>query len=344
MKAAVLKAIGQIALEDRARPAVDDGAVLIKVEACAVCSTDVKIYRHGYSGLRPPLVLGHELAGSISAVGNGVRGWREGDRVAVNPNIACGQCWFCRHALPTACDSLSTIGVHMDGGFAEFVIVPSQAVQADCLRRIPTGVSCEEATLTDPVSCAVNAAELSSIQAGDTVVVVGAGPTGCMNVEVARSRGARVILVQRSLHRLEDAGFTAADVFLSPLREDVTARIKEETGGRGADVVIVSCNSPQAQLDALGMVRKRGNINFFGGLPKNSSCIALDSNVVHYAEISITGTHGGSSEHCRRALDLIASGNVKARKYITDNFPLDDVLDGLAHTEQRRALKVVIHP
>jgi len=344
MKAAVLRTVGHLTVEEVPPPEADEGGVLVKVEACAICSTDVKIYRHGYSGFEPPLILGHELAGTIASVAPKVRGWRKGDRVAVGPNIACGECWFCRRGLATGCDNLRIIGVHMDGAFAEFVRVPAEAVRAECLNRIPAGVSFEEAALIDPISCAVNASELSGVKAGDTVVVIGAGPTGCMNVEVAKSCAARVILVQRSVKRLEDAAFTGADVCLSPTVDDVTARVREETSGRGADAVIVCCNAPEAQQDALQLVRKRGSVNFFGGLPKDSPHIQLNSNLVHYGEFSITGTHGGSSEHCRKALGLIAEGKVKAKRYLTHRFPLAQLLEGIAVVEGKQGLKVIVNP
>ncbi len=344
MRAAVLKDIGRLDIEDVPVPDPGPGEVLVRVRACAICTTDVKIYRHGYSSFQPPLILGHELSGTIAAASPGVKGWQEGDRVAVGPNIACGHCWFCSKGLETACDDLRTIGVHMNGGFAEFIRVPTDAVRGGCLNRIPEEVSFEEATLLDPLSCALNASELSGIRAGDTVVVIGAGPTGCLNIEVARSLGARAIMVQRSLRRLEEARFVGADVYLSPLADDVKARVIEETGGRGADAVIVACNAPEAQQEALELVRKRGNVNFFGGLPKTSPTVPINSNLIHYGEFSVVGTHGGSSEHCRKALSLIADGRVQAKSYLTCRFPLGRLLRGIETVEKREALKVIIQP
>ena len=344
MKAAVLTNVGKLGIKDVPIPQPDSGGVVVKIEACAICTTDVKIYRYGYSGFNPPLILGHELSGTIYAIGSELTGWNEGDRVAVGPNIACGNCWFCSRGFPTACDNLRTIGVHMDGGFAEFVRIPAGAVKGNCFNLIPSGVSFEEATLLDPLSCAVNASELSNIKEGDTVVVIGAGPTGCLNVEVAKSLGAKVILVQRSLQRLDNARFTGADIYLSPLSDDIKAQVKEETKGRGADAVIVACNSPQAQEEALELVRKRGSVNFFGGLPKDSPTIKLNSNLIHYGEFSLTGTHGGSSEHCRKALSLIAEGKIKAKRYLTHKFSLSELLAGIETVEKKEGLKTIIKP
>ena len=344
MKAAILTDVGELSIEDVPMPQPDTGGVVIRIEACAICTTDVKIYRYGYSGFKPPLILGHEISGTIHALGAEVSGWQEGNRVAVGPNIACGDCWFCSRGFHTACDNLKTIGVHMDGGFTEFVHIPGDAVKGDCLNLIPSEVSFEEAALTDPLSCAVNASELSDIREGDTVVIIGAGPTGCLNVEVSRSLGARVILVQRSLQRLDNARFTGADIYLSPLTDDIKARVMEETEGRGADEVIVCCNSPQAQEEALELVRKRGNVNFFGGLPRGSSTINLNSNLVHYAEFTVTGTHGGSSQHCRKAVSLIAEGKIKIKNYLTHEFSLSELLTGIETVEKKEGLKTIIKP
>lgn len=344
MKAAVLRDVGKLSIENVPMPKPDTEGAIVKIEACAICTTDVKIYHHGYKGFKPPLILGHELSGTIHVIGSGLTGWHEGERVAVGPNIACGICWFCSNGFPTACDNLITIGVHIYGGFAEFVHIPGNAIKAGCLNLIPERVSFEEATLTDPLSCAINASQLSGVKEGDTVVVIGAGPTGCLNVEVAKGLGAKVILVQRSSHRLEKARFTGADVYICASTEDVKTRIKEETQGRGADSVIVACNSPQAQGEALELVRKRGIVNFFGGLPKDSPFIKLDSNLVHYGEISVTGTHGGSSEHCQKALSLIADGKVKAKSYITGKFYLEDLLAGIGAAEKKEGLKTIIKP
>lgn len=344
MKAAILTDVGKLSIQDVPIPQPDSGGVVVKIEACAICTTDVKIYRHGYSGFRPPLILGHELSGTIHTLGSRVTGWKKGDRIAAGPNIACGDCWFCLRGLATACDNLKIIGVHMNGGFAEFVHIPGEAIKGGCLNLLPSGVSFDEATLIDPLSCAINANELSGIREVDTVVVIGAGPTGCLNVEVAKSLGARTILIQRSPERLKNAHFTGADVYICSGTEDVKSRVRQETKGRGADVVIVACNSSQAQEDAIEMVRKRGSVNFFGGLPKDSPAIRLNSNLVHYSELFITGTHGGSSEHCRKALSLIADGKIKAKRYLTHQFYLDELLVGIETVERKEGLKTIMKP
>ena len=345
MKAAVLTGVKNLELRQVPDPQPPRGGLIVKVETCAICGTDVKMYKYGYSAAKFPLIPGHELAGTIAEVGEGIQGYREGERVVVAPNIPCGTCFYCQRGMQTSCDRLQTMGIHRDGGFAQYVMIPPQAVKQGCVISIPKGISFEEAALTEPASCAINACELSRVKVGDMVVVIGAGPVGCLNAEVCRAFGAqKIILVQRSLPRLKQAKFTGADVYISPLKEDVVKRIMQETGGRGADVVIVACGSGEAQEQALGMVAKRGNVNLFGGLPKDSPFIKFNSNVIHYKEVSVIGTHGCSTRQCKTALDMIVSGKIKAKEYVSCRLGLSDFLQAITLAEERKGLKIFVSP
>jgi len=345
LKAALLTAVQNFELREVPDPQPPRGGLTVKVETCAVCGTDVKMYKYGYSAAKFPLIPGHELAGTIAQVGEGIQGYREGERVVVAPNIPCGTCFYCERGMQTSCDRLQTIGVHRDGGFAQYVMIPLQAVKQRCVIPIPEGVSFEEAALIDPASCAINACELSRVKVGDVVVVIGAGPVGCLNAEVCRAFGAqKIILVQRSLPRLKQAEFTGADVYISPLREDVVERVMQETGGRGADVVIVACGSGEVQEQALEIVAKRGNVNLFGGLPKDSPFIKFNSNLIHYKEAFVIGTHGGSTRQCKIALDMIISGKIKAKEYVSCRLGLSDFLQAIKLAEERKGLKIFVSP
>ncbi len=345
MKAAVLTGVQSIELRDVPEPVVPDGGLIIKVDTCAICGTDVKMHKFGYTAAKLPLIPGHELAGTITESGATKKEYQVGERVTINPNIPCGVCHYCQRGLQTACDNLSIIGVHRDGGFAEYVMVPAKAVEQGCVLRIPDNVSFEEAALIDPASCAVNACELSNVKPEDMVVVIGAGPAGCLNIEVSRAFGAsKIILVQRSPKRLKQAEFTEADVYINSSQEDAVKRVMEETDGRGADVIIVACASGEAQEQAIKMVAKRGNVNLFGGLPKGSPSIQFDSNLVHYKESYVTGTHGGSNRQCKIALDMISSERIKAKEYISFQMGLSDFHDAIKMAEEKRGLKVFVRP
>jgi L-iditol 2-dehydrogenase len=345
MKAAVLYGVQRIEVEEVEEPEMSEGGLIIEVSTCAICGTDVKMHRYGYAAVELPFIPGHELAGTVVQSNAEDHGYRVGDRVTVNPNIPCGTCYYCTRGLQTACDNLSIIGVHRNGGFAQFVAVPGASVKQGGVFLIPDGVSFEEASLIDPASCAVNAAELSSVGPGSVVVVIGAGPAGCFNTEVCRARGAsKIILMQRSPSRLEQARFTNADVFVNTGEEDGVERVLEETEGRGADAVIVACASTEAQEQSVKMVAKRGNINLFGGLPKGSPSIQFESNLIHYKESFVTGTHGGSNRHCRIALDMISSGRIHAKQYISFSFSLEEFHKALKKAEQREGLKAIVRP
>lgn len=345
MKAAFLTGVQSIELREAPHPKPSRGGLIVKVKACAICGTDVKMYKYGYSAAKFPLTPGHELAGTIAQVGENTQNYQEGDKVTVAPNIPCERCFYCQRGMQTSCEKLQTIGIHRDGGFAQYVAIPAQAVEQGCVMPVPEGISFEEAALIDPTSCAINAAELSRVKVGDVVVVIGAGPVGCLNVEVSRAFGAqKIVLVQRSLSRLKEAEFTGADVYVSPLKEDVVERVRQETEGRGADVVIVACGSGQAQEEALKMVARRGNVNLFGGLPKDSPFIKFDSNLIHYKEAFVIGTHGGSTRQCKTALDMIASGKIKAKEYVSSRLNLTDFIKAIKLAEQRKGLKIFINP
>ena len=345
MKAAIIKEQNKIKLMDVDDPEIEEGDILIEVKACAICGTDIKLLRFGYSGMVLPLTLGHELSGIIKDIKKIDADFKIGDRVTINPNIPCGVCHYCKKDLPTACDNLRTIGIHINGGFANYIKIPSEAVKHGCLFKIPENVSFEEATLIDPASCAINASELSNINEDDIVVIIGAGPAGCLNAEVSKALGAKkTILIQRSEKRLNLSKFTGADVYINSSKQDVMEAVMRETNGRGPDVIIVACASKEAQELSVDMISKRGNINLFGGLPRGESTIDFNSNAIHYKEAFITGTHGGSNAHCKKALDMISSGEIKAKEYLSYEFSLNSFNEAIKVAEEKSGFKVIVKP
>ncbi len=345
MKAAVLEEIGKLVVKDMEEPKCSPDSIVIKIQACAVCGTDVKVYHHGHKHIRPPRITGHELAGVITEVGKDVKDFKEGDRVAVAPAIPCGECRYCRKGIQSMCDNLKAIGYHYDGGFAEYMMVPLVAIRNGCVNRLQDSLSFEEAAIAEPLACCINGQELSGVKLGDTVVVIGAGPVGCFHIQLAKSVGAaKTFLIDISKSRLKMAKVAEADIYIDGSSEDPIGRVMDETNGRGAEVVITACSSGKAQEQGLGMVAKRGNINFFGGLPKDNPYIRFNSNLVHYGEFSVVGTHGSSPRHNRLALDLIATGKIRAKEIITHHLSIDETLRGIEITEKAEGLKVIIKP
>jgi len=343
MRAAVLQEVGRIEITDLPMPECEPGGLVIRVGACAVCGTDVKVYHHGHKHIKPPRVTGHELSGEIVEAGSDVKGYRVGERVAVAPAVPCGECYYCLRGMQSMCDNLIAIGYHCDGGFAEYMAVPARAVRTGCVNRIPDNVSFEEAALAEPLACTINGAELTHTGIGDTVVVIGAGPIGSLHVMLSKALGAaKTILIDISPDRLDMAKIAGADLYINSSECDPIEAVRDATGGRGADVVITACSVGAVQEQALEMCAKRGYVNFFGGLPKDNPYIKFNSNLLHYGEFYCVGTHGSAPRHNALALSLLGAGTISTAPLITHRLPISEVLKGIEITEKALGLRVII--
>jgi L-iditol 2-dehydrogenase len=335
---------GDVRVEDAPEPEAGPGELLLRVRNCSVCGTDAKIWRSGHPDLAPPRVLGHEVAGEVVAVGERADGWSVGDRVQVIAAVPDGTCHECRQGWMSVCPNQERIGYQHDGGFAELMRVPAKVLAVDGVNRVPEGLSFAEASVAEPLSCVLNGQELARVGEGQTVVVVGAGPIGCLHVRLARVRGAaRVLLLELNRQRLElAAGLVGPDEAIGADGTDTVAAVRELTGGRGADVIIVAAGSGRAQEDAVAMAARRGTVSFFGGLPKDRPTITCDANLVHYRELAIVGANGSSPAHNRRALELIASGAVPVADLITSRLPLERTVEGIHTVARGEAIKVTV--
>ncbi|MDI7274871.1 MAG: alcohol dehydrogenase catalytic domain-containing protein [Anaerolineae bacterium] len=345
MLAAVLEGLDQLAVKEVPTPQADDDTLLIRVRACAVCGSDVRILHHGSPRVKPPVIPGHEIAGEVVEVGRNVQGFRPGDRVAMAGDIPCGVCAFCRDGHGNNCQTNLALGYQFPGGFAEYLVAPSLLLRYGPIHLIPEGLSYAEAALAEPLACAINGVELSQIRLGEAVAVIGAGPIGCMIVALARLVGAApVIAVQRSRARLQAALDYGADVAICSAEEDAVARVLAETRGEGADVVMVAAGSPEAQRDALRMVRNRGRVNLFGGLPAGAPPLALDANLVHYKECYVHGAHGSVPRQHRLALSLLGHRRIDVGALVTHRLPLRRIHEAFAVAEARTGMKAVVEP
>lgn len=346
MKVVRFHAPGDVRFEDVPEPEAGPGEVKIRVRNCSTCGTDVKISKFGHHHIHPPRVMGHEIAGEIVTVGDGVEGWTAGDRVQVIAAIPCGECAECTRGRMTICPNQVSMGYHFEGGFAQFMVVPKEVLKVDGLNRIPDGVSFAEASVAEPLACALNAQNLARVGEGDDVVVIGSGPIGCLHVRLARARGAaRVFLVELSRQRLEmAANLVKPDAAICAAEVDPIEEVLKLTDGRGADVIITAAASGQAQEQAIQMAARQGRISFFGGLPKDKPTITCDSNLVHYRELMIVGANGSSPAHNKQALELVATGAVPVADLITHRLPLDSAIDAFGIVERGEAIKVTIEP
>jgi len=337
---------GDIRLEDIPEPMVSAGEVKIRVRNCSACGTDVKISRSGHPNMSPPQVMGHEIAGEITDVGDGVEGWSIGNRVQVIAAIPDGTCPECLAGKFSVCENQLSMGYQFPGGFAEYMIVPREVLRVEGLNRIPEGLGFAEASLAEPLACVLNGQELARIGEGDTVVVVGSGPIGCLHVRLARARGAaRVILIDLNADRLKMAAdLVHPDVAIASESGDPVQAVLDATGGRGADVVITAAASATAQEQGIRMLARRGRLSLFGGLAKDAPNITIDSNLMHYRELVIVGVNGSSPAHNRQALELIASGRVPVTDLITHRLSLDHILEAIEIVARGEGIKVTIEP
>jgi len=345
MLAAVLEDLEKLVVKEVPTPEIDDDSVLVQVKACAVCGSDIRMFHHGNNRLRPPAIMGHEAAGQVAKVGRNVTKFKVGDRVALGGDVPCGECTFCRAGIGNNCQVNYAMGYQFPGSFAEYVHLNRMVVDHGPVTLVPDHVSFEEAALAEPLGCILNALELCMVRLGDVLVVIGTGPLGCMLMEVGRRMGCtKVIAVNRSRPRLEMAREFGADVLICSGEEDAIARVLEETDGLGADVLLTACPSPSAQADAIKMARNRARINFFGGLPKGQSEVVIDTNIIHYKELYVLGSHGCLPRHHEQAVQLIASGAIDMKRYISDRFPLRNAREAFAAAEARGGRRVVVVP
>ncbi|GHV03947.1 alcohol dehydrogenase [Spirochaetia bacterium] len=344
MKAAVYLDKDKMEVREVPTPKPDADSVLVKVHACAVCGSDIRIFHHGNSRVKPPQILGHEAAGEVVEVGAKVRRVKKGDRVAIGADVPCGECSFCEAGIGNNCQINYAMGYQFAGSFAEYVLLNKTVMNFGPVHKIPDTMAWDEAALAEPLACVLNAVELTNIRLGDTVVIIGAGPIGCMIIPIAYMSGAsKVIVIQRSRPRLEAARKFNANVYICSSEEDAVSRVMEETNGLGADVIFTANPNPQSHIDALKMAKNRARINLFGGLPAGSS-VTIDTNIIHYKELIVCGAHGSLPRHHQEAVNLIAAGRPDIRPYISHHFPLDKINEAFATAEGHTGMRVVVEP
>lgn len=347
MKAAVFTGLNEMAVRQVPDPELTEAfGVILKVQVCSVCGSDLRIFHHGNPRVHPPQVIGHEVAGEVVEVGSEVKHLRPGDLVAIGADVPCGECHWCREGLGNNCQVNYAIGYQFHGGYAEYMPLNATTVRFGPVHRIPEGLSFEVAALAEPLACVINGLEMSRITLGDTVAVIGAGPAGLMMMKLARSFGAtRVIGVQRSRARVQEAiRLGGADTVICSQDGDPVAAVLDATNGEGADVVITANSSVETHLQALHMARQRGRVNYFGGLAKTAPPFEMSSNLIHYKELMLTGSHGSVPRQHRLALDVLARGVIDGQALISHRYPLDQIEQAFAMAEGHQGLKVVVQP
>ncbi|HDY65118.1 MAG TPA: hypothetical protein ENH84_02650 [Phycisphaerae bacterium] len=343
MKAVRFYGQEDIRVEDIPSPSPEPGGLLVKVQACAICGTDLKMYYKGNPRIKPPQTIGHEFVGEIVEMGRGASGFEVSERVTMATSISCGRCEVCRGGHTNRCEDLKPVSYDYPGAFAEFIAIPPAGVSGGNVIKVPASLG-EMAALAEPVSCAINAQILAGVKLGDTVVVVGFGPLGAIHTQVARVNGAtRVIVTERSAGRLKLAEQFDLDEIIDASTADPVEEVMRLTDGVGADVVVVTAPAAGAQEQAFGMARKGGMINLFASLPKGSSELKLDARMIHYRELFISGASDSSPHHVELAVKML-NEQLVSPKIITHKLPLDKFMDGLMLMKDEAGLKVLIKP
>ena len=343
MKAAVLYGREDVRIESVDVPALQPGDVLLRTRVALTCGTDAKVFRRGYHAkmIVPPAVFGHEMAGVVEEVGSAVEGFEPGTSVVAANSAPCGECYYCRHEMSNLCDDL----LFWNGAYAEFARIPARVVKKNLL-PLEEGVTFREAAMVEPLACVIRGVEESWIGRGQSVAVIGTGPIGLMFVALARMRGAHVVAAGRRRERLDKAiEMGAESVVLPQPGEDLAELLKRKSpDGRGADVVIEAVGLPETSEAAVRAVRKGGVVQLFGGCPADTK-IGIDSQRLHYQELTIKSTFHHTPESVRKAFRLIADGHVDPNQFITADAPLESLPQVLGRMGQGGAgLKTAILP
>jgi len=341
MLAALLYGQEDLRLEQVANPTPSAGEVVIQVVAATTCGTDLKVWRRGGHAkmLRLPTLFGHEAAGRIVAVGEGVHGWQVGDRVVANNSAPCMKCFFCQRSEYSLCPNLTW----NNGTFAEYLKIPASIVQHNML-PIPASLPYEVAAMTEPLACVLHGVARSNVKQGDRVVVLGDGAIGLMFVAVLARKLAEVLLFGGNNQRLQiGEKLGASETFNYHQLQNIPAVVREHTEGWGADIVIEATGVPAVWETAIACARPGATVNLFGGCPRDTT-IAVNTEQLHYSELNLKGVFHNTPEYVRAALSLLASQFIPFELLISEHRPLNQLEQVFHDMKHRRVIKIAINP
>jgi L-iditol 2-dehydrogenase len=340
MRGQVFHGPGDLRFEEMPVPEPAAGEILLRVEAALTCGTDVKTLRRGHPVMIPsvPTVFGHELAGAVAAVGAGVRGWREGDRLVAANSAPCGACRLCRVGRPNLCEDL----LFVNGAYGELIVLPPRLVERNVVRIGPS-LSATRAAFAEPLACAMQGIDRGRVEAGMTVAIFGPGPLGCLLALVAAQRKARVLVVGKSgwrLERVRAAGFAEC---VEAREGEVIEELRARAGGDGIHVAVDAAGQPEVWELAIDAVGRGGTVVLFGGCAPGTR-VRVDTRRAHYEELTLVGAFHHTPELIRHAVDLLATSALNPDPLVTHRMGLADVPRALGLMADGQALKVAIDP
>lgn len=346
MRAAFLVGPSRYEVRQVPNPLAPDDGLVLEVKACGVCGSDLRRWKEGPPEGAVGVLAGHEVAGIVTDVGRHVTHYAVGDRLAIAPDVHCNYCYYCRRGMYNLCDNLRLVGISpgYDGGFAEKMVVTGEILTNGIVHRMPDGLGFAGASLSEPCSSVLAAHEKACTSLDDVVVVMGAGPIGCLHTAIARARGARVIVSEPSAERRELAQRFQPILVVDPLSEDLGGCVNELTSELGADVVVCANSVAATQAQAVEIVRKAGRVILFGGLPKADPVTMLDGNRIHYGEIEVVGAFSYHPTMHELALDVLRRGIIPVAKLVTHEFPLAEIDQAFQIATSGKVLKVLVTP
>ena len=325
------------------KPSCGENDILLKMKAAALCGTDKRIFTGGKTrGVRPDSVVGHEICGLIAELGQNVKGYSVGDKVAIANVIPCGHCSACLSGRENACMNRKAVGYEFDGGFEEYIRIPEVCIESGNVVKLPESVSFAAGALIEPLACCIRGLRNTGTGFNDTVLIIGAGPIGLMHLQLSLIAGAKKVIVSEpDAEKRALATELGASRSVDPGSEDLHAIVMEETGGEGADRIVMAIGVNALVDSTFKLAKKGGTVCLFAGFPKGKMS-EFDPSVIHYNELNITGSTAYKRIDYLQAADMVISGKINLDAIVSQKFSLDNFREALELHMAGTALKIVI--
>jgi L-iditol 2-dehydrogenase len=336
---------GDLKAEQVPIPRAGPGELVVKSQVALTCGTDVKMFKRGHPLAKPPQIMGHEFAGTVSEVGEGAEKFKVGMKVVSANSAPCNKCFYCLKHQPNLCEHLdeSLVGFTWPGSYAEYVRVPARIVRQNTF-QVPDGVPLDSVACLEPLACVVHAWDLVGQAPDGTAVIIGGGPIGLLHAQLARLNAAKqVALCDVVPDRLREAERIGVDTTINSANENIVEKVSELTDGRGADVVVEAVGRAETWESTIGLARKGGRILLFGGCPSGTT-VSFNADKIHYGELLVQGAFHHTPAAVERGFRLIVSGQVSIKPLISHDMPLEKAEEALRLMGEGKALKVALRP